>query len=286
MDVRGAGVSRSGFHAWLNRPLGDRAIQDARLVAAIGRSFQASDRTYGARRVWRDVLEEGLSCGLHRIERLVRQSAMRARPKRRGTPNDGGERTAETPPLKAKRFPSLWRTPKRGLTPKTKPRRRLAPSGIEDLTAESYATDPAAASVTCANVSRLAEKMRREKSPAARIGWACAALLSMEREHCRQLVRWIAPSFLPSLRPAAPWSLQTRINQMLCEAEPGQIGAGFDPMIADELFLVDIEEGIAAALEAEMGDSAGGMAEQLIERLADRYGLDVQFGGIAAEMAT
>jgi len=87
------GVSRSGFHAWLNRPLSDRAIQDAKLVAAIGRSFQASDRTYGARRVWRDVLEEGLSCGLHRIERLMRQNAMRARPKRRGTPKDCGERS-------------------------------------------------------------------------------------------------------------------------------------------------------------------------------------------------
>ena len=33
------------------------------------KSFRASDRTYGARRVRRDVLEDGLACGLHRIER-------------------------------------------------------------------------------------------------------------------------------------------------------------------------------------------------------------------------
>ena len=39
---------------------------------AIETSFKASDRTYGARRVWRDVLEEALACGLHRIERLMR----------------------------------------------------------------------------------------------------------------------------------------------------------------------------------------------------------------------
>ena len=65
-------VSRSGFHAWLNRPLSDRAILDAKLVTAIDTSFKASDRTYGARRVWRDVLEEGLACGLHRVERLMR----------------------------------------------------------------------------------------------------------------------------------------------------------------------------------------------------------------------
>lgn len=84
-------MSRSGFHAWLNRPLSDRAILDAKLVAATGTSFKASDRTYGARRVWHDVLEEGLRCGLHRIERLMRQNALRARPKRRGKLGDGGE---------------------------------------------------------------------------------------------------------------------------------------------------------------------------------------------------
>ncbi|OWJ80885.1 IS3 family transposase [Haematobacter massiliensis] len=86
-------VSRSGFHAWLNRPSSAREIQDAKLVTAIETSFKASDRTYGARRVWRDVLEEGLACGLHRIERLMRSNALRARPKRRGKPKDDGERS-------------------------------------------------------------------------------------------------------------------------------------------------------------------------------------------------
>jgi putative transposase len=57
-------VSRSGFHAWLNRPACERAVHDEKLVAAVGKSFKASDRTYGARRVWRDVLEEDLACGL------------------------------------------------------------------------------------------------------------------------------------------------------------------------------------------------------------------------------
>lgn len=47
-------VSRSDFHAWLTRLTNDREIQDAELVAAIETSFKASDRTYGARRVWRD----------------------------------------------------------------------------------------------------------------------------------------------------------------------------------------------------------------------------------------
>jgi putative transposase len=37
--------------------------------------------------------EEGLACGLHRIERLMRINALRARPKRRGKPKDDGERS-------------------------------------------------------------------------------------------------------------------------------------------------------------------------------------------------
>lgn len=86
-------VSRSGFHAWLSRPSSAREIHDAKLVTAIETSFKASDRTYGARRVWRDVLEEGLACGLHRIERLMRSNALRARPRRRGKPKDDGERS-------------------------------------------------------------------------------------------------------------------------------------------------------------------------------------------------
>ena len=60
-------------------------------------SFLASDRTYGARRVWHDVLVEGLACGLHRIERLMRHAALRARPRRRRMPSDTGVRSTHAP---------------------------------------------------------------------------------------------------------------------------------------------------------------------------------------------
>ncbi len=87
------GVSRSGFHAWLTRPRSNRSIRDEELLAAIRASFLRSDRTYGARRVWHDLLEEGYSCGLHCVERLMRQAAFRARPKRRQPPKDQGTRS-------------------------------------------------------------------------------------------------------------------------------------------------------------------------------------------------
>jgi putative transposase len=87
------GVSRSGFHAWLSRPASAHAIADERLLTEIAKSFQRSDRTYGARRVWHDVLAEGFACGLHRVERLMRVNGLRARPKRRGLPKDDGTRS-------------------------------------------------------------------------------------------------------------------------------------------------------------------------------------------------
>ena len=86
------GVSRGGFYAWLTRGRSQRRRSDEELGAKVRASFLASDRTYGARRVWHDLLAEGISCGLHRIERLMRQQALRARPRRRRLPLDLGER--------------------------------------------------------------------------------------------------------------------------------------------------------------------------------------------------
>ena len=86
------GVSRGGFYAWLTRPRSQRSRSDEELSAKVHASFLASDRTYGARRVWHDVLAEGVSCGLHRIERLMRLQALKARPRRRRLPPDLGER--------------------------------------------------------------------------------------------------------------------------------------------------------------------------------------------------
>ena len=88
------GVSRGGFYAWLTRPRSQRSRDDEALGAKVRASFLASDRTYGARRVWRDLLTDGLSCGLHRVERLMRLQALKARPRRRRLPPDLGERQA------------------------------------------------------------------------------------------------------------------------------------------------------------------------------------------------
>jgi putative transposase len=100
------GVSRSGFHAWLHRGRCARSLADEAMMSTVRASFVASARTYGARRVWRDVLAEGFACGLHRIERLMRTNALRARPRRRALPRDDGLRmtTAIAPNVLDRQF--------------------------------------------------------------------------------------------------------------------------------------------------------------------------------------
>ncbi|VVE47473.1 IS3 family transposase [Pandoraea iniqua] len=89
------GVSRSGFYAWLSRPSSQRS-QDGEVLGEQARqSFMCSDRTYGIRRVWRDVLALGFRCGQHRIERLMQLQGLPARPRRQGgLPKDVGARSA------------------------------------------------------------------------------------------------------------------------------------------------------------------------------------------------
>jgi putative transposase len=89
-------VSRSGFYEWFERPASARSQANAEMTRQIRTSFVDSDRTYGARRVWHDLQEWGLACGLHRVERLMKSAALRARPKRRRQPHDVGQRLEHT----------------------------------------------------------------------------------------------------------------------------------------------------------------------------------------------
>jgi len=61
-----------------NRSPSRRARGDEEIGDRVRASFLGSDRIYGARRVWRDVLAEAIDCGLHRIERSMRAQALRS----------------------------------------------------------------------------------------------------------------------------------------------------------------------------------------------------------------
>ena len=70
-------VSRSGYHAWTNRPPSPRALEDARLTARIGELFKLRRKVYGSPRIWSDlVLEDGERISRKRVERLMRQAGL------------------------------------------------------------------------------------------------------------------------------------------------------------------------------------------------------------------
>ena len=85
-------VSPAGFYEWHGRAPSKRSLEDTRLLALIQASFAASDSTYGAIRVARDLRDWGERCGKRRTGRLMREASLRARPKRRRRPADEGAR--------------------------------------------------------------------------------------------------------------------------------------------------------------------------------------------------
>ena len=71
-------VAPSGYYAWLQQPLSNRAQADARLLRLIRASFVASQGIYGAPRVFLDLREAGETCSKHRVARLMRENRLRA----------------------------------------------------------------------------------------------------------------------------------------------------------------------------------------------------------------
>ncbi len=72
------GVARSGFYAWIHRPLSDRAIEDERLLGLIRESYAACDGIYGSPRVFLDLREAGEQVSRKRVARIMRNHRIQA----------------------------------------------------------------------------------------------------------------------------------------------------------------------------------------------------------------
>jgi len=71
-------VSKSGYYAWCNRPVSDRALVDAELLVEIRRIFDDSGQTYGSPRIYHALKREGFYVGEHRVTRIMRENGIQA----------------------------------------------------------------------------------------------------------------------------------------------------------------------------------------------------------------
>ena len=80
---RVAGVSRSGFYAWLGRAPSLRSQEDERLKVAIKAVHVQTRETYGPLRVQPELAAQGFQAGRDRITRLRKQLGLRCKQKRK-----------------------------------------------------------------------------------------------------------------------------------------------------------------------------------------------------------
>jgi transposase InsO family protein len=76
-------VSRSGYYEWRDRPLSERAVEDARLLGLIRQIHMDSRENYGEFKTWKALRAQGETCGPHRVARLRRCDGLIAKRVRR-----------------------------------------------------------------------------------------------------------------------------------------------------------------------------------------------------------
>ena len=91
-------VHPSGYYAWKQAPLCNRAKEDVRVSALISRSWEGSGRVYGYRKVGKDLRDMGERCGKHRVARLMRLAGQRSHTGYKRRPGKYGGRPAVVVP--------------------------------------------------------------------------------------------------------------------------------------------------------------------------------------------
>lgn len=71
-------VQPSGFYAWLQVPLSNRAMEDKRQTKTLLNAWTDSGKVYGYRKLHDDLLEQGESICANRVARLTQLAGIKA----------------------------------------------------------------------------------------------------------------------------------------------------------------------------------------------------------------
>jgi putative transposase len=78
MMCRILGVSRSGFYAWRDRPISNRAQRAQELVKEIRHEHALGRQTYGAPKVYKGLVKRGIKVCRNTVAKLMRQEQIRS----------------------------------------------------------------------------------------------------------------------------------------------------------------------------------------------------------------
>jgi transposase InsO family protein len=100
------GVSVSGYYAWRGRLMSQHQQNDAVLLQAIQRVYQAGRGLYGSPRIHAALRQQGVCCSRKRVARLMQQAGIhsRRRPKRRIRTTDSRHNRPVAPNLLRRDF--------------------------------------------------------------------------------------------------------------------------------------------------------------------------------------
>jgi transposase InsO family protein len=76
-------VSASGYYAWLDRPLSERALEEMRLEVEIRAAHKRTRQTYGPERLQQELAKHGIRVGICRIKRIRRKLGLRCKQQRK-----------------------------------------------------------------------------------------------------------------------------------------------------------------------------------------------------------
>ncbi|GAA3041741.1 transposase InsO [Actinokineospora globicatena] len=71
-------ISRSGYYEWRTRPASATVTRRDELSRLITELFEASDKTYGYRRIHADLADQGVACGPELVRQIMRELGLRS----------------------------------------------------------------------------------------------------------------------------------------------------------------------------------------------------------------
>ena len=76
-------VYRSGYYAWVKKPVSKRKQEETRLRIEIQAAHKRTRDTYGAKRLQEDLAKHGVEVGVHRIKRIRKELGLRCKQKKK-----------------------------------------------------------------------------------------------------------------------------------------------------------------------------------------------------------